>query len=70
MDIQQGLVRTRCWKFAWIQECISLLLDSCMVFLIYKRELLYMIFIRSIQVENFNVSNTKDNAHTKLSRYV
>jgi len=36
----------------------------------YERELLYMIFIRSIQVENFNVSSTKDNAHTKLSRYV
>jgi len=46
MDIQQGLVRTRCQMFAWILECISILLDRCMVILMYERELLYMIFIR------------------------
>jgi len=25
MDIQQGLVRTRCRMFAWIQECTFIL---------------------------------------------
>jgi len=36
---------------------------------LYERVLLYMIFIRSFHVVNFNVSSTKDNAHAKLSRY-
>jgi len=36
----------------------------------YERELLYMIFIWRNYVVNFNVSNTKDNAHDKLCRYV
>jgi len=37
---------------------------------VYERVLLYIIFIRSLYVVNFNVSSTKDNAHAKLSRYV
>jgi len=41
-----------------------------MIILMYELEWLYMIFIRSNYVVNFNVSNTKDNAHAKLFGYV
>jgi len=36
----------------------------------YERELLCIIFIRSLYLVNFNVSTTKDNAHVKLFRYI
>jgi len=46
MDIQQGSVRTRCRMFAWIQECTFILLDSCMITLMYEREfVVYNIYL-------------------------
>jgi len=47
MDIQQGPVCTRYRMFVWILKCTFILLDGCMVTLMYKRKLLYIIFIRS-----------------------
>jgi len=70
MDNQQGLVRTGCEIFLWIQECFIIYWIVCIVFWIYECELLYIIFIQSLCVVNFNVSSTKDNSHAKLSRYV
>jgi len=38
MDIQQGPVRTCCRMFVWILECTLILLDGCMVTLMYERK--------------------------------
>ena len=38
MDIQQGLIRTRCRMFAWTQEFTLYYLDNCMITLMYERE--------------------------------
>jgi len=66
MDNQQVFVRTRCrrlWTLGMYFLCFGREVLYCCL---YERVLLYKY---SFEV-NFNVSNTKDNAHAKLSRYV
>jgi hypothetical protein len=70
MDNQQGHVRTR-WRMSYgfksVLRCFGYIV---VYYFMYERELLCKILIRSLYIVNFNVSNTKDNAHAKISRYV
>jgi hypothetical protein len=52
------------------QGCIYYILDEmCYIVKVRMRIVVYNIHLKFIVV-NFNASSTKDNAHTKLSRYV
>jgi hypothetical protein len=69
MDISASARSYRC-RMSWIQECFHYVWSRCIVLLLYERDLLYIIFIRTLIVVNFNVSSTEYNPHAKLPRYV